>query len=77
MQHHTSSAPNKEFVVEESMLREVLDDIQIKYSTCLKKCYTNAKYLESYICHRGMNQEGVANAFVDVRLPNDVDALFV
>ena len=53
MQHHTSSAPNEEFVVEESMLREVLDDIQVKYSTCLKKCYTNAKYLESYICHRG------------------------
>ena len=53
MQHHTSSAPNEECVVEESMLREVLDDIQINYCTCLNKCYTNAKYPQSYICHRG------------------------
>ena len=66
MQHHTSSAPNEEFVVEESMLREVLDDIQVKYSTCLKKCYTNAKYQESYICHRGGEARRVSNAFVDV-----------
>ena len=27
IQHHTSSAPNEEFRVEESMLRVVLDDI--------------------------------------------------
>ena len=31
MQHHTSSAPNEEFVVEESMLRVGLDDIQIMH----------------------------------------------
>ena len=50
--HHTSSAPNEEFRVEEFMLRVVLDDIQIKYSTCLKKSYTNTKYHERYVCHR-------------------------
>ena len=53
MQHHASNTPNKEFVVEESILRVVLDHIQIKYSTCLKKCYINTKYLQSYVCHCG------------------------
>ena len=52
IQHHTSSIPNEEFMVEESMLGVVLDDIQIKYSTCLKKSYTNTKYHERYVCHR-------------------------
>ena len=51
MLEHTSSAPSEEFVVEESMLRVVLDDIQIKYSTCLKKCNTKTKYHERYVCH--------------------------
>ena len=53
MQHHTRSAPSAEFVVEESMLRDVLADIQIKYFTCLKKCYTKTKYHERYVFHRG------------------------
>ena len=52
MQHHASSAPNEKFVVEESMLRDVLDHIQIKYSTCLKQCFTNTKHYERYVCHR-------------------------
>ena len=51
MLDHTSSAPSEEFVVEESMLRVVLDDIQIKYSTCLKKCKTKTKYHERYVFH--------------------------
>ena len=52
MLDHTSSAPSEKFVVEESMLSVVLDDIQIKYSTCLKKCKTKSKYHERYVCHR-------------------------
>ena len=52
MLDHTSSAPSEKFVVEESMLSVVLDDIQIKYSTCLKKCKTKNKYHERYVCHR-------------------------
>ena len=52
MLDHTSNAPSEQFIVEESMLRVVLDDIQIKYSTCLKKCKTKTKYHERYVCHR-------------------------
>ena len=52
MLDHTSSAPSEKFIVEESMLSVVLDDIQIKYSTCLKKCKTKSKYHERYVCHR-------------------------
>ena len=49
----TNCSPNEKLVVEEPMLKVVLDEIQIKYSTCLEKCRTRGKYFQRYICHRG------------------------
>ena len=49
----TNCSLNDKFVVEEPMLKVVLDEIQIKYSTCLEKYRTRGKYFQRYICHRG------------------------
>ena len=77
MKHHANSAPNEEFVVKESMLRVVLDHIQIKYSMYLKICYLVPNIMKGMFVIIGESKKSIANIFVDVRLSRNVDAYFV